>query len=73
MFDGRLVELRGKWLNGAWGRLSRRDVWLYREPERWLRAREGTGDAPFRELGWQFENEAEARGMVERLMGDGGE
>lgn len=66
MYDG-VVALVGRWWNGKWGRLVRRDIWLTRETAWLVRAREGDGETG-RELHWRYSTEAEARAMVERLM-----
>lgn len=36
----------GRWWNGSFARMTRRDVWLKRDGERWwAEARKGNGDA----------------------------
>jgi hypothetical protein len=61
------VDLAGRWWNGAWGRLARRDVWLLRET-RWLVvARQGDSDTG-KVMDWEFEKEGDARSMVHRLL-----
>jgi hypothetical protein len=62
------MTLVGRWWNGKWGRLVRRDIWLTEESVWHVRAREGDGETG-RELHWRYTSEAEARAMVERLMG----
>jgi hypothetical protein len=59
----------GRWWNGVWGRMARRDIWLYKDSGRWLvRAREGTADSG-RDVTWPpFQNEWSARAWVDRLM-----
>lgn len=61
------MELVGRWWNGIWGQLARRDIWLYRQAAWHVHAREGDSETG-RELRWQFQSEAEARAMVDRLM-----
>jgi hypothetical protein len=65
------VELVGRWWNGAWGRITRRDVWLYKDGNSWLvRAREGTADSG-RDLSWPpFPTEWSARAWVDRLVAE---
>jgi hypothetical protein len=57
----------GRWWNGKWGRLARRDIWLTRETVWHVRARAGDSETG-RELHWSYATEAEARAMVDRLM-----
>ena len=61
------MDVVGRWWNGAWGRLVRRDVWLLRDT-RWLVvARQGDADTgTVRD--WDFATEDEARAMVDRLL-----
>jgi hypothetical protein len=66
-----LVEVVGRWWNGIWGRLARRDIWLARRTHWQVRARQGDSESG-RELLWQFDSEAEARAMVQRLIRAGG-
>jgi hypothetical protein len=66
VYDSR-VTLVGRWWNGKWGRLVRRDIWLTRQTVWHVRARQGDGETG-RELHWSYTSEAEARAMVERLM-----
>jgi hypothetical protein len=65
------VELIGRWWNGVWGRIARRDIWLYRDDSGWVvRAREGTAEGG-RGLTWPpFPNEWSARAWVDRLMAE---
>jgi hypothetical protein len=65
-------EVVGRWWNGRWGRLARRDVWL-RRAEAWrVEAREGDSDSG-RTQRWTFDDEATAREFVQKLLaaGDG--
>jgi hypothetical protein len=61
------MELVGRWWNGRWNRRTRRDIWLSRREGWHVRAREGNSESS-RELSWDFDDEAEARRMVERLI-----
>ncbi|WP_199716616.1 hypothetical protein [Micromonospora musae] len=66
-------ELVGRWWNGVWGRLTRRDVWLAREVRWHVIARAGDSETGT-VLRWQFDTEDEARMMVRRLVrADGGQ
>src|SRR5688500_7408447 len=63
---GRRMEPVGKWWNGTWGRLARRDVFL-RVGTLWeVEAREGGADG--RSRIWRFLSEEEARAFAERCM-----
>jgi hypothetical protein len=74
MYDHRVArELVGRWWNGVWGRLTRRDVWLAREVRWHVVARAGDSETG-KVLRWQFDTEDEARAMVRRLVqADGGQ
>ncbi len=64
------METVGRWWNGTWGRLSRRDVYLRTGPVWEVEARQGGVDGSSRT--WRFDSEAEARAFVERcLVGPG--
>ncbi|MFI5490619.1 hypothetical protein [Micromonospora echinaurantiaca] len=71
MYDAVVVELQGRWWNGVWGRLARRDVWLTREVRWHVVARAGDSETG-QVLRWAFDSEAEARAMVRRLLASGG-
>ncbi|MET8354812.1 hypothetical protein [Micromonospora sp. NPDC005206] len=65
---GALVEdVAGRWWNGIWGRLGRRDVWLTREVRWKVVARAGDSENG-RVLRWEFDTEADALAMVKRLL-----
>lgn len=66
---GELVE---RWWNGRFGRLNRRDVWLYRSTMWRVESREGDADSG-RGNTWTFDDEAQARTMVRRLLETGGD
>jgi hypothetical protein len=72
LFDyAEVVDVVGRWWNGLFGRLSRRDIWLSQETRWHVRARQGDADTG-RELHWDYATEAEARAMVKRLMSANG-
>jgi hypothetical protein len=61
------VELRGRWWNGRFGRLARRDIWLLTNGTAWrVEARAGDGDAGK----WQhdYADEERARSVVAAMM-----
>lgn len=75
MFDSRWVAdirptgwaLEGRWWNGIFGRLARRDMWLYTNGYVWrVDARQGDGDAKV----WskQLTSEQEARELAAAMM-----
>jgi hypothetical protein len=68
VFDyGEVMETRGRWWNGQWGRLARRDIWLTHDGQHWrVRGREGGDEG--REVNYQFDQEWAARAMVDRMM-----
>lgn len=65
-------ELREHWWNGVWGRMNRRDVWLYRNTEvpegeraAWmLRVHKGWSW----ELDWVYSREERARADLQELV-----
>lgn len=66
------MERRKHWWNGVWGKLSRRDVFLYRDGDRWLvEARRGGAEGGSR---W-FEQDQENAALedVRRLLVGPGE
>ncbi|WP_255508795.1 hypothetical protein [Micromonospora sp. A202] len=66
-------ELKGRWWNGVWGRLARRDVWLTREVRWHVIARAGDSETG-KVVRWKVDTEDEARQMVKRLVqADGGQ
>ena len=60
------MEIIGRWWNGVWGKLARRDIWLGRQTRWHVVARSGDAETG-RVLRWDFTTEAEARAMVKRL------
>jgi hypothetical protein len=69
--DARVEKVAGRWWNGRWGRLARRDVRLVCASV-W-RVEALTGGAEGKSKVWEFANEAEARAMVNRLLETGGD
>ncbi|WP_247663832.1 hypothetical protein [Micromonospora sp. U21] len=65
MYD--VVVEAGRWWNGIWGRLGRRDVWLTREVRWKVVARAGDSENG-RVPRWEFDTEADALAMVKRLL-----
>lgn len=64
------MERLGHWWNGSWGRLARRDVFLYRDGGRWIvQAREGGADG--RSAWREHSSESAARDHVARLLSPG--
>lgn len=63
------MDVVGRWWNGRFGRIARRDVWLERDVRWRVRARQGDGDSPV----WVREcaNEAAARQLVDELLARG--
>jgi hypothetical protein len=61
------MDLVARWWNGAWSRHVRRDLWLLRDTQWTVRARQGDADSG-RVLEWSFATEHEARAMVDRLI-----
>ena len=60
-------DLVGRWWNGRYGRIARRDIWLYTDDDRWLvEAREGDSDSPVQT--WPFACEPDARALVTKLI-----
>ena len=69
MTPGELIE---RWWNGRFGRLARRDIWLYKDTTWRVQSRTGDSDSG-RGNTWTYEDEAEARAMVARLLDTGGD
>jgi hypothetical protein len=64
---GGAVEVIARWWNGIWGRLARRDIWLVRQTTWRVVARRGDVETG-RVRHWDYDTEAEARVMINRLM-----
>ena len=62
----------GKWWNGRWGRLARRDVRLVHD-EIWRVEAINGGVDEGKVKQWSFADEAAARAMVDRLLATGGD
>ncbi|MFC4016424.1 hypothetical protein ACFOW4_00455 [Micromonospora sp. GCM10011542] len=62
-----MQEVTGRWWNGIWGRLGRRDVWLTREVRWKVVARAGDAETG-RVLRWEFDSEPEALALVQRVL-----
>jgi hypothetical protein len=72
VFDSQVMApLAGKWWNGRWGRLAKRDIWLYQHKGWLVRWRTGDSDSPTDEK--HFTDEADARAWVDHLMATGGD
>ncbi|WP_238018615.1 hypothetical protein KZZ52_49925 [Dactylosporangium sp. AC04546] len=66
------MAIVARWWNGRFGRLARRDVWLFESAGRWtVEALEGGVEG--RSASWEFNSEAAARTRVDELLvvGDG--
>jgi hypothetical protein len=65
-FYGVSVELRGRWWNGRWGKLARRDIWLKLDQTWRVEARQGDGDSKV----WthQYRTEADALAAIAAMM-----
>jgi hypothetical protein len=61
------VDLLGRWWNGHWGRLARRDIWLSRTTTWQVTARRGDPQHG-QVLRFEFDDEQQARAMVARLQ-----
>ncbi|RZU75867.1 hypothetical protein EV384_4439 [Micromonospora kangleipakensis] len=61
------MEVKGRWWNGNWGRIARRDIWLLSDGHRW-RVRGRLGGDGGREVAYEFDDEQQARAMVNRMM-----
>ncbi|MBC8990891.1 hypothetical protein H9X95_12095 [Micromonospora chalcea] len=58
-----MQEVVRRWWNGVWGRLTRRDVWLVREPHWTVMARVGNTESG-KVLRSEFDTEPPALEMV---------
>jgi hypothetical protein len=67
------VELRGRWWNGRWGKLARRDIWLKLDVTWRVEARKGDGDSGVWSHEYNSEEDARAAiaGMMDRTGGPG--
>ena len=72
LYDTGVVEvIIGKWWNGRWGRLARRDVRLIKHTTWQVDALEGGAEGKVKT--WTFDTEEAARAMVDRLLATGGD
>jgi hypothetical protein len=72
VFEYVLMERRKHWWNGTWGRLARRDVYLFEDGGKWLvEGREGGAEG--RSKWYDFENEDAALDCVRGLLAGPGE
>jgi hypothetical protein len=64
------VQLVGRWWNGKWGKLARRDIWLRLEQTWRVEARRGDGDSKI----WsrEYASEADALAAIADMMGRSG-
>ncbi|MDZ5446056.1 hypothetical protein U2F26_25540 [Micromonospora sp. 4G57] len=61
------MEVRGRYWNGAWGRMARRDIWLVSDGQLW-RVRGRLGGDGGQEVSYGFRDEASARSMADRMV-----
>ena len=67
-----VMERRKHWWNGTWGRLGRRDVYLYEDAGHWLvEARDGGAEG--RSRWYEFHDETDALGCIGGLLAQPGE
>ena len=57
-----------RYWNGAWGRLARRDVWLWENDGRWIVEICAGGLAEGRCHEWEYDSEATARAQLIRCL-----
>ena len=61
------MERRKHWWNGTWGRLARRDIYLYNDGDRWLiEVREGGAEG--RSKWFEYDDEEVALNDVRLLL-----
>lgn len=66
------MAVQRQWWNKRWGRLTRRDVLIHYQPEKWqVEAREGGPEGKTRKIA--ADNEAEALKIADRFMELGGD
>ena len=62
-------EQRGRWWNRLYGRMARKDLWLWQDGPQWIvGARTGDGEVWRR----QFDAEAPARALIDRMIARNG-
>jgi hypothetical protein len=71
MCSNSLMERRKHWWNGTWGRLARRDVYLYEDGGRWL-VESRLGGAEGRSRWYEYDDEQAALECVRGLLAGAG-
>ena len=72
MFECLPMERRKHWWNGTWGRLARRDVYLFEDAGHWwVESREGGADGRART--YEFDAEEPAMDCVSGLLAQPGD
>ena len=72
VFEYVLMERRKHWWNGTWGRLARRDVYLFEDGGKWL-VEGRDGGAEGRSTWYDFDDEDAAVDCVRGLLNGPGE
>ena len=66
-----MQEQRGRWWNRRYGRMARKDLWLWHDGPQWIvGAREGDADA--RVWRREFGTEAAARALIDQILARNG-
>jgi hypothetical protein len=66
-----MQEQRGRWWNRLYGRMARKDLWLWQDGPQWIvGAREGDADA--RTWRREFATEAPARALIDQILARNG-
>ena len=65
-------ELVERWWNGRFGRMSRPDVWLYKQTTWRVQSRTRDADGG-RGKTWDLDDQKDARALVQRLLETGGD
>ncbi len=72
VFEYWVMERRKHWWNGTWGRLARRDIYLFEDGGRWsVEAREGGAEG--RSRWYEFDDEDTAMDCVHGLLAQPGQ
>jgi hypothetical protein len=67
VFEYVVMEKRKHWWNGAWGRLARRDIYLFEDAGTWwVEAREGGAEGHYRR--YECDDEVTAMDCVRGLL-----
>ena len=61
------MEPRGRWWNGRFGRMVRRDIWLLTDGSTW-RVEARTGDADSGKWHHDYADERQARGVIAGMI-----